>query len=496
VVKIKHNSILSNYRKTDEEIIRQKNIELSRKNFRHYCNLINPEFYKQNRKYQDILCNTMQNFYEKKLINIETNKAYSILIINLPPGFGKSYTTALFNTWCYGKNIKHKVISVSYNQSLSIQSSKAVRELIQVESLKGDEELYVFSDIFPKCEIKYGDGAMERWSLKGKNIYNSYLATSLDGTLTGMRCNMGIIDDPIKNANEAYNENIKSNHFNFYKNTFSSRILDGGQQIIIQTRWATDDLAGKLLSEFKEKCYELKMCAVVDNKSLCEDLYSSRDLQDKQKTLDKNIWLANYMQQPIDLKGVLYNKFKTYGDVHTDMFERIIAYVDTADTGNDYLCMWIVGVVGTYGYVLDTLYTDKSMEFTESETARLLHMHSVRECIVESNNGGRGFARNVESILKNKLKNKICIVTWFHQNKNKNSRILVNATNVNEQIVLPESFEKRFPKLYKDLTSYQRKGKNKHDDAPDSLTGVVELINGEIKTKNKIKVGIRSRLGL
>lgn len=335
---------------------------------------------------------------------------------------------------------------------------------------------------------------MERWSLEG--YYNSFLASSFDGTLTGMRGSIGIIDDPIKNASEAVNENVKQSHFNFYKNTFKSRMLDGGKQIIVQTRWATDDLAGMLLSEFKNKTYELKMKALKeDNTSLCEDLYSTEDLKDKEQTLDKNIWLANYMQEPIDVKGALYTKFKTYDVVDTSKFERIISYTDTADLGTDNLCSIIVGVIDKYGYVLDIYYTDEPMEKTEPETARRLHEHNVREAIIESNNGGRGFARNVISNLKN-IKNKKCKVTWFHQSKNKKTRILVNSTNVMEQIIMPEAYEKRYPKFYSDISKYQRKGKNKVDDAPDTLTGIVEIINGEVKGKSQIKIGIRSRLGI
>lgn len=115
---------LENFKNTHEEVERNKKIELGKKCFREYCNLISPEFFKKERTYQNELCNTLQSFYENKLINLKTNKPYNILIINLPPGFGKTYTVLLFATWCYGKNIKNQIMEVSYNQSLSIQFSK------------------------------------------------------------------------------------------------------------------------------------------------------------------------------------------------------------------------------------------------------------------------------------------------------------------------------------------------------------------------------------
>ncbi|MED4377972.1 phage terminase large subunit [Schinkia azotoformans] len=488
-------SILKDFKKNQAALHREVIIKNGRENFREYCNRINPDFFKPHRSFQDTLCHTMQAIYEKKLINPKTNKPFDICIINLPPGFGKSYSAVLFATWAFGQSIKNQAITVSYNQTLSTRFAKSVRDAIEDEEIQGDEKYFVVKSFFPSVKIKDGDGAMNLWSLEG--AYMSYLASSFDGSITGMRGNIGIIDDPIKNAEEALNERVKEKHWDFYKNTFSSRMLDGSVQFIIQTRWATDDLAGKLIKEFPERCYELKMPALDENeKSLCEDLYSTEDLLQKKDTLDENIWLANYMQEPIDLRGSLYaGGFKTYDVVDEDKFERIISYTDTADTGADKLCLICAGVIDKYAYVLDIYYTDESMETTEEEAARRLDLYNIREAAVESNNGGRGFARNVEEKLK-KRKNRKCHVTWFHQSKNKQTRILVNSSNVLEQVIMPEGWEKKFPEYYKDMMKYQRKGKNEHDDAPDATTGLVEVINGDVKLRRKATVLKRRLFGL
>lgn len=486
--------LIKDYKKASDQEEREQKIELGIKSFRSYCNLMNPEFFKANRKYQNIICDAMQSMYEKTLINNNTNKHYDILILNLPPGFGKSYTASMFSTWLFGQNPKNQIITVSYNQTLSITFAKAIREMIQDKEIEGDKNYYTVNSFFPDIKIKSGDGAMDKWSIEGS--YMSYLATSFDGSITGMRGNIGIIDDPIKNSEEALNDRIKEKHWNFYKNTFSSRMLDGALQIVIQTRWASDDLSGRLLKEFPERCYELRLEALdKSNRSLCEDLYSTDDLLLKKSVLDEHIWLANYMQEPIDLKGALYGEFKTYDVIDLDSAEHLIAYIDTADEGTDSLCCIMGAVIGKYGYITDIYYTDEPMEKTEPETARRLDINNIHECAIESNNGGRGFARNVGSILK-ELKNKKCNITWFHQSKNKKTRILVNSTNVMEQIIMPENWQKRYSKFYKDIKSYQRKGKNEHDDAPDALTGFVEMINGEIKLKNKVKVLKRNLFGI
>lgn len=481
---------------TQDEIKRQELIEAGRHDLRQYANLINPSFFRNSRKFQDILCSTLQKAYEKKLINAETGKPYDKVIINLPPGHGKSYTAGVFATWLFGQDIKNQIITVSYNQTLSDRFAKTVREMIQDTEIKGVDDYFVPTSFFDNLKIKQGDGAMNLWSLEGS--YMSYLATSFGGSITGMRGSIGIIDDPIKNKEEAVNERVKESHWDFYKNTFLSRMVEGALQIIIMTRWATDDLAGRLIKEFGDECYVLEMPVLSENREpLCDEILSLEAIEGKRKGIDEDIFLANYMQQPVDITGALYGSgFETYEIYDEDRVSKKIAYIDTADTGSDFLCMLAGDVIDNMGLIKDIYYTDESMEVTEREVARRLTLAGTRECIIESNNGGRGFARNVERILREEFKNKKCIITWFHQNKNKNSRILTKATNVLNQIVMPKGWEKMFAKYYQDMMKYQKMGKNKHDDAPDATTGFVEFINGDVKGKKKMKLLSKKLLGL
>lgn len=475
---------------------RLHNLKAGRENLRTFCNLRKPEFYKPERAYQDTLCNTLQAAYEKKIRSEKTGKPIKYLIINLPPGFGKSYTLANFANWCYGKDYKNKIITVSYNNTIAPEFARTTRDMI-LEEPDPEGDSYTTRDFFPDVRVKYGDASVMKWSLEGS--YASYLATSFDGTVTGMRGNIIIIDDPIKNAKEAANDAVKEGHWNYLKNTLSSRALPGALWIVVLTRWATDDLAGKLLQEYPEKCHVLEMKALTEDSpegvSICEDLFPTEDLQDKRATLDPAIWGANYMQTPVDIKGALYGAFETYPAVDPDQFERVINYTDTADEGDDSLASISGGVIGRYGYVTDIYYTDEPMEVTEPETARRLQLAGVREAAIESNNGGRGFARNVIRHLK-ELRCTKCSVQWFHQSKNKRTRIIVGASNVMEQVIMPEDWEKRWPKAAEHLRKYQRKGKNEHDDIEDALTGFVELINGDVKLKKKARIGSKRRLGL
>ncbi|CBZ04420.1 hypothetical protein H04402_02613 [Clostridium botulinum H04402 065] len=459
----------------DKELVQLgAKIELARRKFFFYCNLKAPNFYKQDREYLVELCNEFQEFLSSD---------EEVMIVNEPPRHGKSRTAGLFVEWVLGNNQNGKIMTGSYNETLSTMFSKNVRNSIQEE--KADKYKPVFSDVFPEVRIKHGDGAMNLWSLEGG--YNNYLATSPTGTATGFGASLLIIDDLIKNAEEAYNEAVLEKHWDWFTNTMLSRLEEGGKIIIIMTRWASGDLAGRALEYYKEQGIKVKhisMKALIDKEKkqmLCPEVLSYRSYKNKVKAMGEDIASANYQQEPIDLKGRLYSDFKKYKYIPKDnngnpLFTRIKAYIDTADEGSDYLCCIVYGEYNKEAYVLDVLYTKEPMEVTETATAKMLYDNGVNIADIESNNGGRGFARSVERILKEKFNSNKTKVKWFHQSKNKKARILSNATWVMDHIYYPINWRDKWPEYYKAMNKYQREGKNKHDDAPDATTGVAENV--------------------
>lgn len=448
-------------------------IELATREFFFYCNLKAPDFYKPDRTFLVDLCNELQSFYE--------DPKAEVLVVNEPPRHGKSRTAGLFVEWVLGKNQDEKIMTGSYNETLSTMFSKNVRNDIQ--ETKVDELKPVYTDVFPNVRIKQGDGAMNLWSLDGG--YNNYLATSPTGTATGFGCSLMIIDDLIKNALEASNEEKLQGHWDWFTNTMLSRIEEGGKIIIIMTRWASGDLAGRVLEHYKAQGANIKhitMKALQDDGTmLCDEILSRRSYNAKIKAMGLDIASANYQQEPIDIKGKLYTSFKTYKKLPMDeqgnlLFTEIRNYTDTADQGSDYLCSINYGVYNGEAYVLNVLYTKEGMEITEPATAKMLYEDDVGDADVESNNGGRGFGRSVERILKAVFKSNRTKINAFHQSKNKKARIHSNATWVMNHIYMPINWADRFPEYYAAMTKYQKEGKNLHDDAPDATTGIAEKI--------------------
>ena len=362
----------------------------------------------------------------------------------------------------------------SYNETLSGTFAKQVRDTIAEQKTLG---VTVYNDIFPNTKIKYGESAAQKWALEGSQQAN-YLATSPSGTATGFGCNLMIIDDLIKNVEEAYNANTLQKHIDWFTNTMLSRTENGFKLIIIMTRWATNDLAGFILANY-ENVVHINYKAVQDNgEMLCPEILSKADYILKTKNMNKDIIAANYQQEPIDIKGRLYSNIKTYTEIPKDssgkpLFSFVLNYTDTADEGSDYLCSICYGMYDSCYYILDVLYTKEAMEKTEPATAAMLTRNGVGCAMIESNNGGRGFARSVERLLREN-DNYHTTIKWFHQSMNKAARILSNSTSVMNNVLFPINWQDRWPEFAEAIRTYQREGKNAHDDAPDALTGVYE----------------------
>ena len=442
-------------------------MELSKREFWEYCKFTSPDFYREDRAFLKDLATKLQWFIEVA--------PEQIMVINLPPRHGKSRTATKFVQWLFGKyGTDIKVMTGSYNETLSGTFAKQVRDCIAERPTLG---VTVYNDIFPNTKIKYGEAAAAKWALEGSEQAN-YLATSPGGTATGFGCNIMIIDDVIKSAEEAYNANTLKSLQSWFTDTMLSRTENGFKLIIIMTRWSNEDLAGFVLANY-DNVIHINYKAVQDDGSmLCPEILSAADYALKTKNMNPDIVAANYQQEPIDIKGRLYSGFKTYRDIPKDekgnpLFRYILNYTDTADEGSDFLCSICYGMYNSEYYILDILYTKDAMEITEPATAKMLTRNHVGVAFIESNNGGRGFARNVERECR-QLKNTHTTIKWFHQSKNKVARILSNSTSVMNNIYFPLNWEDRFPEFARDIRRYQKEGKNAHDDAPDALTGVYE----------------------
>lgn len=469
--------MLAQYRKLKElkKLEREKLLRNARNDFFSYCQLIVPDVYKSDRQYLKDLCREFEEFKESD---------EDILLLNVPPRHGKSLTAGRFVEFGLGNNPKLRFATGSYNEDMATDFSKEVRDTIIEERVLDDQ--IVFSDIFPKAKMKHGSAAAKRWALQGAKL--SYLATSPNGSATGKGFDWLIVDDIIKGIQDATNEMSLQKQWDWFTKQMLSRVEKGGKIVVIMTRWHSKDLAGRIIDEMPSMGYKLRIFtrkALINEETeemLCSDILSFSDYKKRVLAIGPSIANANYQQEPIDQEGRLYQSLQTYSN-HSN-YIKIWAYTDTADRGADYLCSIVFGETKEHqAEVLDVLYSKDDMSKTEPATANMLIRNQVNEAIFEGNNGGVGFKRAVERICRDEKQHRSTVLRDFHQSGNKESRILSNASWIEQNVFFPEDWQIRWPDFYEAVNSYQKEGKNKHDDAPDTLTGISEVINNKIKMK-------------
>lgn len=468
-------------------LARAVTLEKARSNLWEYQKLRDPKFFRDDRPHLRTVSETLQGVFERRILKPDRTP-YRKVILSIPPRHGKSYSIAGACQWYYGQRHDTRIAEISYNDILTGRFSQGVRDQIAEERATDDQ--IVYSDIFPDVALKYGDAARGIWALEGEHF--SFLATSFGGTMTGVGFNVGIIDDPIKLPSEALNDDFLESQWTWYKDAYLSRLEEGAMQIIVMTRWASKDLAGRVMIEQPGDWLEIKLEAYNEEtgQMLCPDLLSLQTYMERKKLTSPEIFAANYHQQPIDAKDLLYGHFRTYrpdelpkDDKGRIKWEAVANYTDTADEGTDNLCSISFGVIAGQGYILDILDTDRPMEYTEPETARRLHNNAVEVAKIESNNGGRGFARAVKRILWEIFKTRRVRIEWFFQGANKRARIITNAQYVMDNLFFPEDWRERWPEYATAMRTYKRKGKNAHDDEADATTGVAEMLQEGIKKR-------------
>lgn len=413
------------------------------------------------------------------------------LIVSVPPQHGKSVgATTLLPAYMLGLDPDMRIAIASYSGTLASKFNRRVQRILESRE---------YAAIFPETTIKQGtrpagyirtSDEVEIVGYKGELI-----SVGREGSLTGNRVDCFILDDLYKDAMEAQSPVIRDNCWEWYTSVVRTRMHNHSRELIVFTRWHEDDLIGVLgrtepfrelrsLSDIDEagadewlvlnfEALKASPATEVDPRDEGEALWPeqhSRELLLSKRRLDPVRFEAMYQGHPSSKEGLLYGDgFRQYSLLPRDIVARS-NYTDTADTGDDYLCS-IDYVVDTDGviYITDVVYSREPMEHTERLVASMLRREDVRQAYIESNNGGRGFARAVQRLVPTTR------VEWFHQGANKEARILSNSATVLHTVRMPEDWCVRWPEFYTHLTTYKRLFRaNRHDDAADALTGIVE----------------------
>ncbi len=496
----------------NREAKRRMKVVLARGNFWLFCKAVAPEFYKDSRPHLKEICTVLQAIYEGRIYKegkiVEDDFGFKMIVpmsgvewkiaatkeevpegafickklkMNMPPRHGKSRTLILFECWCYGQNIRESVITASYNVMIAEEFSRFVRDEIAKESNKLTGQI-VTRDIFPQLELKEDDASVTKWSLKGSHF--SYLGTGIGASVTSKGATILVMDDPIKDSVVAGNEIELDNQWRWYTDTFESRTdAIGGEpiEIINMTRWSSRDICGRIDANIEESEKWFTLCKKVMNEEtgemLCEEIFNRSRYYSQKEKMSSSIFRANYFQEPIDIVGRLYKGFKEYNQL-PEMSNGRFMEIDPADTGTDNLCA-IAYLEGTdrLAYVLDVVYNNNKVEITLPLVTKSIIENKIDRVNIESNNGGRLFAKLLREMLDK--------MNWFRtiieckpttSQMNKRSRINNAAEVVQERVFFPYNWQHKYDQFCVDLFKYVSDAKNKHDDAPDCLSRVGEKL--------------------
>lgn len=400
------------------------------------------------------------------------------LIINIAPRYGKTLLAVhSFIAMGLALNPAAKFIHLSYSGALAQDNSIAIKDIVNSESYRA-----LFG-----TRIKYGSDTKSWWSTEqGGGVY----ATSTLGQITGFGAGVIprpgeasrfggaiVIDDPIK-PEDALSDVVRERVNRRFETTIRNRVNARETPIIIiMQRLHEHDLCGYLEGIEADDWEVLSLpCIERDEQGNERPLWPFKHSLDELRAIEAAnsfVFETQYMQDPKPIEGLMYAGFKTYDALPPGILRRC-NYTDTADTGADYLCSICYSRTARGEiYVTDVLYTQQPMEFTEPETARMILRNDTETIDIESNNGGRGFARNVERAIR-EAGNYWARVNTFTQTANKQVRIFSHSAEAQNMVYFPSDWALRWPSFHNALTSYRKEGGNAHDDAPDALTGAIE----------------------
>jgi predicted phage terminase large subunit-like protein len=346
-----------------------------------------------------------------------------------------------------------------------------------------------FQDVFPQARLAPDKQSLSGWNLtQAKQV--SYFGAGVGGTIIGFGASLvAITDDLYKSLEDALSEGTNEKVHRWKESAHDSRLERNCPKIDIGTRWSTKDVIGKNIDENK---YDLSIVVPALNEqgnSFCEDVKTTKEYHDIKRSILPEIWEAEYMQNPAELKGILFpesslkrfslEKFRSdeafakqkalEGKEHYE--ETKLGYWDIADEGDDYLCALIGNVKGGKIYVTDVLYTIENVNYTVPASQALIEKERPEYVRMETNGQGAIYIK----WMTDKVPDTVTLLPVFNT-QNKHTRIVMSQAFVTRNMYFVQRDEiepgSDYDQFMRNLTSYMKDGSSKHEDGPDAVSGL------------------------
>lgn len=424
--------------------------ELARRSFWDFCLYYDNEFFKK-RPFMKDIADSFQDIEEGKIKSLS---------VSLPPRAGKSYITTLFCAWTLGRNPSESVMRNTCTATLYLKFSYDVRNVV-----KSDQ----FKDVFPDIRLSDDKSNLNGWNTNHAKMV-SYFGAGVGGTIIGFGASkVAITDDLYRGMEDALSDTVNDRIHQWKEATHDSRFESGCARIDIGTRWTRDDVIGR---STEQKEYDKQIIVPAMNEageSFCEDVMTTAEYQSKKKKIMPEIWSAEYMQQPVDIEGRLFSGLKKMSFSEFKQIESkidgTIAFCDVADQGKDYTAFAIAALIDKELFIVDYLFSRDNTDITIPLIADKLNKWNVLYCRVESNSMGAMFSRYLQKETSTKI-------LQVHNTTNKITRIIMQSSFLINNCIFVTNETQDCIQFLDNVESFSKEGKNKHDDAPDCLSGL------------------------
>lgn len=353
------------YRLRVEQERRRLRAEQARRHMADFVSYIMPEYIHSD--FSRAVCAALDLFLEDV-----TAGRRPVDLFQAPPQHGKSQLVSrMFPPFALGRNPDLRIAACSYAADLARDMNRDVQRIMLSEEYAA---LFPDAALNPRRVVTMESMALrnsDRFDIVGRRGY--YICAGVGGPLTGKSVDIGIIDDPIKNEEEARSPAVKRTIEGWYNTVFLTRLSKRSGHIIMATSWATDDLIG-VVAKKNSRVKHYKFPAIdAEGRALVPELHPLEKLLETRATLSPSQWSALYQQSPVADGGNIFDEawLKTWTAL-PESFDEVVQSWDMTfkDTdGSDYVVGQLWGRAGVNYYLLEQ--TRARMGFTASKAAVL-----------------------------------------------------------------------------------------------------------------------------
>ena len=415
------------------------------------------------------------------------------LFLSMPPRVGKTTLVLFFVLWIILRDSERSNLYCSYTDSVVTVFYKGLLEIL------GDPITYLWRDVFPECCVASTNAKDLLLNINREKRYASFTGRSLYGTLNGAcDCNgYEIADDLISGIEEAMNKDRLASAWSKVENNYLPRGKETAKHLWIGTRWSLADPQGMRVELLQNepkfasvRWKQINVPALDENDEsnfdyACEVGFSTEAYQQRRASFERNndmaSWYAQYQGEPIERDGAVFcpEDLRFYNGVLPDGDpDRIFMAVDPAWGGGDFVASPVCYQYGTDIFVADVVYDNRDKKFTQPHIVDTAIAHNVQAIRVEATKMTAEYADGIDEELKARNHRVNVEKTTKHYTGNgKLQRIFDKAPDIREHMVFLEEGHrsKEYEMFMQNVYSFSITGKNKHDDAPDSLAMAINM---------------------